>query len=130
MTALARLALDHDVVECGCAVRGVVSWSGNDRHAQVRVVLRYRTQGRGDVDTGVADRRELGDAETGEVRFGLFVPPNGPVTYHGQLLRLLWSVAVEIPVRGFSLRDNPRASADVTVVPYGWPPVDPADRPR
>jgi hypothetical protein len=43
------------------------------------------------------------------------------VTYHGQLLRLLWQVAVHIPVTKASTRAGAGlAIADLTVVPRGW----------
>jgi hypothetical protein len=121
MSAQARLVLDHGVAECGGPVVGTVHWTGNRRRQPVAVVLHYRTEGRGDVDAGVVAGHDLGDAEAGEARFRLEVPPLGPVTYHGQLLRLLWQVAVQIPAsRSYHRSRTGSATADLTVVPRGW----------
>jgi hypothetical protein len=46
----AGLILDHRLAECGGPVVGRVSWTGNRKLDRVGVVLRYRTEGRGDVD--------------------------------------------------------------------------------
>lgn len=124
MSVRVELALDHGHAECGGPVPGGVSWTGNRKLDQVRVVLSYRTEGRGDVDTAVVDHRDLGTAESGQARFQLYVPALGPVTYHGQLYRLLWQVAVAVPeTRAFG-RSRSRlaivAVADLTVVPQGW----------
>lgn len=130
MSAQARLTLDHTVAECGGAVIGTVSWSGNRKHHRVGVALRYWTQGRGDVDAAVVARCDLGIGEAGQARFRLDIPLNGPVTYHGQLLRLLWQAAVQIPVsRAFTRPYAGLAILDLTVVPRGWlsssPPLAP-----
>lgn len=118
MSAQASVVLDHHLAECGGAVVGAVRWSGNDRRRRVGVVLRYRTEGRGDVDSDVVAAVEVGDTESGEGRFRLDVPPLGPVTYNGELLRLLWVVAVQIPAHRSFL--GTAAEADLTVVPRGW----------
>jgi hypothetical protein len=116
-----ELALDHGLVECGGQVLGGVSWTGNLRLDRVGVVLRYRTEGRGDVDSAAIAHCDLGPAESGQARFRLDVPPLGPVTYHGQLLRLLWQVAVAVPVTKASGRARSGlAVADLTVAPQGW----------
>lgn len=119
MSRQAELALDHSVVECGGAVTGTASWSGNSRHQQVGVVLRYWTQGRGDTNNAVAARCVLGVDEAGRARFRLDVPPQGPVTYNGQLLRLLWQVVVCVPVTRATGRRG-LTVADLTVAPRGW----------
>jgi hypothetical protein len=129
MIAQVRLVIDHPVAECGGAISGVVSWSGNRRRDRVGVVLVYRTEGRGEADDAVAAQCELGVADSGQARFRLEVPLNGPVTYHGQLLRVLWQAAVRIPVtRSFGLVGG--QSADLTVVPRGWPPGGSIGEPR
>lgn len=120
MSPQATLQLDSPVVECAGSVLGSVLWWGNDRRHPVGVVLRYRTQGRGDVDAAVVTRCELGTADSGNLRFRLDVPADGPVTYHGQLLRLTWQVAVHVPVSKASARSSGLVVADLSVVPWGW----------
>jgi hypothetical protein len=125
MTVQVRLVLDDGMVPCGGVVKGLVTWSGNRKHDRVGVVLRYQTQGRGDVNASVVARCELGTDEAGQAPFRLDVPAEGPVTYHGQLLRLLWQVAVQIPVTKAAIRPTVGAAiTDLTVVPHGWPPRD------
>jgi hypothetical protein len=111
----AGLRLDRTVAECGDPVTGTVSWSGNRRGRPVAVVLRYRTQGRGDTDQAVVSRADLGAAESGQLRFHLGVPPAGPVSYHGAVLSLLWEVVVQIPAGRGEI-----AIAEVSVAPRGW----------
>jgi expansin (peptidoglycan-binding protein) len=115
MNAQAGLELDRPVVECGAAVTGSVRWSGNRGGRSVAVVLRYRTQGRGDTDSAVVTRADLGTADSGQSPFRLDVPLTGPVSYHGKLVQVLWEVAVQIPAgRGQVV------TADVSVAPRGW----------
>jgi hypothetical protein len=121
MSATARIQLDSDLVECSGRVSGTVTWSGNHKHDRVGVVLRFSTSGRGETDSAVVTRTELGTAEAGGQRFQLAVPALGPVTYHGRLLRIGWQVVVRIPLnRGLSLRTNETTAVDLAVVPYGW----------
>ena len=107
-----RLAADRTLVECGAAVTGTAIWTGNTGQRAVDVVLRYETQGRGDTDALVVGRCHLGVAEAGQARFRLDVPPQGPVTYNGQLLRLSWQAILAVKT---SL-----AVVDLTVAPWGW----------
>jgi len=121
VTLQVALEVDTPVVECGTPLTGTVRWSGNRRGTVVGVVLRYRTEGRGDTDSGVAVQCLAGDAESGATRFRLDVPAGGPVTYHGHLVRLLWQVAVVSPLRRTAGRPGTGAAiADVTVIPHGW----------
>jgi hypothetical protein len=127
----AQIHLDHWLAECGGPVLGGVSWTGNGKFERVGVVLRYRTEGRGDVDADVVARYELGTAESGQTRFRLDVPPLGPVTYHGRLLRVLWQVAVYLPVNKASAKPGTGvAICDLTVAPHGWTAAQPTQPPR
>lgn len=115
------LQVHHGVAECGGAVTGDASWSGNTGLRRIDVVLRYLTQGRGDVDSAVVARCGMGDTEAGRGQFRLDVPRDGPVTYNGQLMRLRWQVAFTIArTRGFGPRDSGPGIVDLVVVPRGW----------
>jgi hypothetical protein len=120
VTVQATLELDHPIAECGGAVLGTVEWSGNRRRHPVGVVLRFRTQGRGDTDAEAVVACAVGTEEAGRARFRLDVPVTGPVTYHGHLLRLTWHVTVHVPVTTTSWRPGSSPAADVTVLPWGW----------
>jgi hypothetical protein len=119
--------LDAQTVECGGMITGTASWTGNRRRDQVAVALRYWTQGRGDRNAGVVASFPLSADETGQGRFQLPVPPLGPVSYNGQLLRLFWRVALHIPfTRRIAWAASGAMTADVTVVPTGWLRLPPA----
>jgi hypothetical protein len=116
-----RVAADRTLVECGAAVTGTAIWTGNIGHRAVDVVLRYRTQGRGDTDASVVARCHLGVAEAGRARFRLDVPPQGPVTYNGQLLRLSWQAVLVVKTTwSFGSPTTGPAVVDLTVAPWGW----------
>jgi hypothetical protein len=118
MRPQAYVTLDALVVECSGTVTGVARWSGNERGWQARVVLGYRTEGRGDTDLAIVSRCLLGTDQAGTARFRVKVPSHGPVTYHGQLFRLLWYVVAQIPAMD-EFWPNPGAVV-ITVVPRGW----------
>lgn len=121
MSAQAQLRLHGTVAVCGGTIMGDVSWWGNGARRPVGVDLRYRTEGRGDTDAAVVSRWVLGDGDAGQGRFRLDVPPDGPVTYHGQLMRLLWQVGVTVPGT-FRWGWRPVVVADLVVAPRGWLP--------
>lgn len=118
-----RILVRNEMTPCGGQVTGTAIWSDNSRGQDVAALLYLRTQGRGDRHTALADQAELGSASVGEVNFSLSVPAEGPVTYHGSLLRVLWYVAIVVAPRGRPPRHDPgEAAAMIAVVPRGWPP--------
>ena len=130
MSPQARLVVEPGIVACGGVFHGTVSWTGNQKHHRVAVVLRYRTSGRGDIDSAVVSQWDLGLSEGGETQFRLDVPPTGPVTYNGQLLRLQWEAAVKVAKpRALIGSGADLAIVDLAVVPHGWPPPDPQGTP-
>jgi hypothetical protein len=117
------IILHNQVTACGDPVTGTATWSGNDRGREVVAALYLRTEGRGDLDTLVVARARLGKAPGGEANFSLPVPIEGPVTYHGSLLRVMWHVALTIPPKGTPPRPGKNPSeVTVSVVPWGWNP--------
>lgn len=119
----AQVRVRHATVPCGGQITGTAAWSGNDRGQNVGVILYLRTEGRGDLHTELAGQVLLGSASLGEANFSLSVPVEGPVTYHGSLVRVLWHVAIVVPARGRPPRHDPgEAGAMISVVPRGWPP--------
>jgi hypothetical protein len=125
------LWLDRPLVECGGVVTGTVRWSYNRAHRLLGVRLRFRTQGRGETNTRVVTRADLGSDEAGQASFRLLVPESGPITYDGNLLRVAWQVEwYQAPRRRWlRWREPGPETADVTIVPVGWtrlPPPEPA----
>jgi hypothetical protein len=119
------IELDSPFVEPGGQVTGRVELPGAegvnptvDRIREVRVLLRFRTEGRGDKDSweGPAQSFPVGvdGALTGY--FTLDVADDSPISYDGGLLRLIWEVEARTDLR---LRIDKKATATVVVVPAG-----------
>lgn len=112
-----RLHLDSAVAECGDRFTGTIEWGALDiEPSAVRVQLRWWTEGRGDKDGAVSSRIELPGAPEGSGRFELTVPPNGPITFDGRLMRVRWVVEL---VLDHTLRPDPDVEEPVTVLPRG-----------
>jgi len=119
------LDLDHVVAECGGHFTGRVSRqadadgvSSTSRARAVRLVLRYRTEGRGDTDRQDVSNLELELEPHGGLNtaFSLPVPPNGPVSYDGRMLRVLYEIEARVDVK---LARDPKIERPVLVVPVG-----------
>ena len=126
MSAVTPTVLVDDLfVEPGGTVTGRVELPGVEgtnpkveRIREVRVVLRYRTEGRGDTDSWTSDPVGFPVAVDGSLNaeFTLDVPDDAPVSYDGSLLRLIWEVEARTNLR---MRIDKKASAPVVVVPVG-----------
>ncbi len=122
-----HLELEKGIVEVGGIVRGRIervgqvddlASSSDHRIRGVRVVLGYTTEGRGDVDREVVVNKEFPvDAYGGvDSHFELPVPSNGPISYDGRLIRVLWSVVARIDVKFAS---DPTTRIPVLIIPSG-----------
>ena len=90
---------DGDDLRLGDTVAGEISWRPEEetRVKGLRVELLWRTEGRGDSDDAVVARF---DGDIGEtvgvtgitVPFSLTLPREGPMSYDGQIIRILWTV--------------------------------------
>jgi hypothetical protein len=99
----------------GQALRGVVRWAFDRPPRSAEVQLVWRTEGKGNTDARAAVRQPLSGARyDAQHRFEITIPP-GPMTYHGTILSILWTVE--------AVTDNPDASAKVDIV------VSPHDQP-
>ncbi len=109
-----------DVVECGDTVRGVVRWAPEEKMPRgIDVLLGYHTEGRGDTDRKVMARarHDIVEGEAGgELPFELVAPTDGPITYDGRLMRVIWTVTARLDMR---LARDPSAVEVITVFPRG-----------
>jgi hypothetical protein len=120
------VVLHNPTAACGEPITGTATWSGNDRGRDVVALLYLRTEGRGDLDSRIVAEARLGRAPGGEANFSLLVPAEGPVTYHGSLLRVLWHVALAVPPKSTPPRPGKNPSeVTISVVPWGWYPPAP-----
>lgn len=104
----------HQVLQGGVVLR--VDRSLNCRHVFVRLV--WHTEGRGDRDRGEVAEVDL---HQGEIRPGAplredfhFRLPEGPWSYAGHYINIIWEVEVSIDV---PLARDPRASKRIILAP-------------
>lgn len=78
----------------GDDVRGVASWTLEEPPKAVEVRLFWHTQGKGDQDVEVVETTAFqnpGQTDLREFRFRL---PDGPYSFSGKLISLLWAIEV------------------------------------
>ena len=89
------LFLNEEMVTAGDRLSGKLSYITQETPKQVKVELCWYTEGRGTRDRKVIDTCSL-DPE--QLTFGVPVPftvqtpHEGPITYNGSLLRIIWEV--------------------------------------
>ncbi|HEU4324098.1 MAG TPA: hypothetical protein VFS21_13190 [Roseiflexaceae bacterium] len=74
----------------GTQLLGQIQWNGTDSVARLDVQVLWRTEGRGDADTGVIYSTVF--ERTGQATFSCDIPLRGPLSYDGHLLRIIWEV--------------------------------------
>jgi len=115
-----EIDLVTDVVECGDTVAAVARWAPEEKPPRgIDVELTYHTEGRGDTDRKVVARarHDVTEGESGgELPVELTVPLEGPITYDGRLIRVIWSVTASLDMR---MARDPSASHPLTVFPRG-----------
>ena len=117
-----ELVLDTIVAALGETVRGQVQWDPNAKPPDAVVVeLGFHTEGRGSEDRGVVagtERTFAGDPTTIApwLQFELTIPHDAPVSYDGNLIRVLWWVEARLDV---PWARDPKASESIQVLPKG-----------
>ncbi len=126
-----RVDIDDDIAEPGGSFTGTLSRTPLDgggsvdssnlpmgAERSIRVALIMRTEGRGDVDqrTIAEVGVELDRFGSASTPFSLRVPPDGPISYDGRLIRVVWEIAA---ITDRKLAFDKRTSAPVVVVPRG-----------
>ena len=107
----------------GETVRGAAYWTLNGEPESVEVRLFWRTEGKGTSDTEiVASKVFENPARTDRRDFALTLP-DGPYSYAGKLIAILWSVEV------VAEPDSQAGRQDIVVSPSGKP-VTPAPLPK
>jgi len=103
-----EISVVPEVVEAGEAAQARVRWTplgGGDPARSLLITVGWHTEGRGDRDALTIEECVIraGSAVAGKPLQGacdFVVPANGPVSYDGRLLRVLWEVAARVDVRG------------------------------
>jgi hypothetical protein len=83
----------------GETVQGSCQWmpSGDEGGKKAKLWVGWRTEGRGDVDREALYERDLEAGAT--ERFSCQLPDTAPLSYDGQLIRIIWEVAVDLSGR-------------------------------
>ena len=116
-----RIALAEQKLRNGEHLKGNVAFEGSKTPRKLEVVCRWRIEGKG------RSREEVvGNAESQGtvVSFDFEIPKEGPLTYDGKLLRIIWEVAAnaDLPMA----RDD-NDVATFTVVARRWDASEWAD---
>lgn len=120
-----QLDVDDWFVEIGGTLRGRVALPGAEgvdptveRIREVRVGLRYETDGRGDRDRWNGPVQAFDVNVDGSLygQFALDIPSSVPISYDGSLFRVRWTVEARTDLR---LRIDPKTSLGFVVIPVG-----------
>lgn len=70
---------------------------------RITACLEWKTEGRGNRNTGTASRVTIHEGDLYEgmsirYEFELRIPEDGPISYEGHLIRILWAVMVRIDI--------------------------------
>jgi hypothetical protein len=102
-----HLAFDQTVTVGSC-LEGTLTYEQPLKQATVE--LRWYTEGRGSCDRQTIQSLTLNPEKTftGEpLHFELQIPDDGPITYNGALLRILWEVRAQVTYPGLlSAKDS------------------------
>lgn len=117
MSAL-NLIIDDGSVAAGDRLSGKLSYPTQVPIKEIRVELRWYTEGRGTRDSKVVDTCALDPQQLTigiPVPFSLQTPHDGPVTYNGSLFRVIWEVRAMVVLSGM-LNKKEKQARPVNVV--------------
>lgn len=109
---------------CGDVVYGTVQWASDRAPIALRVDVEWFTEGRGTTNRGrvggvrwVHDDRVPGSIPA-PAEFAVVVPPQGPCSYDGQLIRVIWEVTATLEL---SWSTDPQQRQRIVVIPRRVP---------
>ena len=94
-TITIRLEGGRETFAPGETLRGTISWQPADSPARAELSVLWFTEGKGDRDSGVAHFEEVTLDGRGDHGFEIHLPLL-PLTYHGELLKIHWTVRVRL----------------------------------
>ncbi len=85
---------NEDSFQVGSTLTGSCLWTPDKPSNQklLRLTIGWRTEGRGDVEQQTLYHTEIRPSE--RTHFKCNIPFSAPVSYDGQLLRIIWEIAV------------------------------------
>ncbi|MBT8207184.1 MAG: hypothetical protein KJO18_02825 [Acidimicrobiia bacterium] len=97
------IQMTDSIVVLGQRLAGYVTWQVDGRQPEaVEVSAQWRTEGRGNVDSGTVHevRTELSDSEFSSqwLTVDAPIPLTAPITYDGKLIRIIWELHVRLDI--------------------------------
>jgi hypothetical protein len=84
-----NLTLQQSELRIGDHLTGYVQWTGNQPAKEIKLIIQWRTEGRGSIDEAKLHAMIL-PPEGGH--FSFQIPSTAPYSYDGQLIRIIWEV--------------------------------------
>ena len=113
-----RIVLSASTVKNGERVKGSVTYEGAKTPRKLEVVCRWRIEGRGRGREEVIGSEE---SQSTAMPFEFDIPREGPLSYDGQLLRIIWEVAANADL---PMALDEHAVEPFTVVARKWDPAE------
>lgn len=114
MSELRLETLDHATAfRPGDVIEGIAGWDRPDppRHAEVRLI--WHTAGKGDRDVAIVDTVAFENPAAVDAQVFRFTAPDGPYSFSGTLVSLVWSLELIVEPGGGNER------LDLTLSPSG-----------
>lgn len=97
------IQLDETTVSPGARVKGSAVWTPDRQVSprELRISAEWRTEGRGSTSSGKGGELRFPAGPQGfmppvQLPFELVLPPDGPLSYDGKLIRVIWELVVRV----------------------------------
>ena len=104
----AQLSPEKTALQLREPIRGRVTWQSAQTPHSAEIRLFWRTEGKGDLDTAIAEQLIFENPQAADERTFSFVAPIFPPSFSGRLISLVW--ALELVIDGQSA-----AGVDLTI---------------
>lgn len=110
-----EIRLSQSGVRAGETISGDIIWTVPEELPKRAIAsIGWRTEGRGDVNRATVQEISLDFSKfarggNATIPFQFQIPFNGPVSYDGSLLRIIWEVNVEIDLANVLSKKNRQA---------------------
>lgn len=115
--------LSSTAIAAGETLSGTLTWNAPNAKVpkKATISIGWVTEGRGTRDRRTVqevalDPNQLASSQGVPIPFSLQIPPEGPITYNGSLIRIIWEMKVLIDLPGLFARDD-KQSWQVEVLP-------------
>jgi hypothetical protein len=114
---MSRLAIeiseDKKVFAPGETIKGTVKWQMDENPASLELSLFWYTAGKGTQDVGVVNSLKFDNPGSFGKKDFRFVLPNGPYSFSGKLISLIWALELT------SIPSSQTERIEITVSPSG-----------